>query len=575
MALKEAIKSPANDRSPSRNHRSSLGFASSGPVVGGPEPVVTARESSVVRTGSVGAVGAPPDTLTELIDHAATAWGEAEMLRSRQGDSATYAGYRRRVDVMAAGLAARGVGPGDVVSWILPTWVDTVVLAGALARLGAVQNPIIAIYRDREVAFCCRQAGARLLITPREFGGFDFAAMGTRVAVEVDGLAHLTVAPSGFPAGDPADLEPADPPDPGDVRWLAYTSGTTAEPKGAQHTDQSVGAFPLALGRRLDVQAGDRYALVFPFPHIGGIGLLFMALQTGCTHPLDEGVDPVETVDFLSDEACTHAGTGTPFYLMYLAAQQRRSEAGRGRLFPDLKVCPGGGAPIAPTLHRRVVEELGGVGVASGWGLTEAPVLTNGDVTDPDEKLATTEGRAMPGVDLIAVADNGSVCAPGVEGELRAKGPQVMSGYVDASLDADAFDAEGYFRTGDLGFIDDGGYVTITGRLKDVIIRNGENVSAKEVEDLLFGWDELVDVAVFGVPDERTGERVVAAIVPAAGAEPTVASVAGFLSGAGLRTQAIPEGVELLESLPRNPAGKVLKRELQRLSAGGREQGQR
>ncbi len=502
-----------------------------------------------------------PHTLTGLIDHGANTWPDAVMLRSRQGDTATFGEYRDRVDRMAAGLHERGIGVGDVVSWILPTWVDTVVLAGALSRLGAIQNPIIAIYRDREVAFCCRQAGARLLITPGEFGGYDFAAMGARVAAGIDGLDHLVVAPGNFPDADPDALGPAADDD-GGVRWLTYTSGTTADPKGARHTDRTVGAFPLAMGQRLDVQPGDRYALVFPFPHIGGIGLLYMTLQTGCTHLLDEGVDPVATVEFLAEHRCTHAGTGTPFYLMYLAAQERRTAAGEGPLFPDLKVCPGGGAPIPPAMHRRVVEELGGVGVASGWGLTEAPVLTNGDVHDPDDKLATTEGRAMPGVDLIAVDAEERVCPPGVEGELRAKGPQVMLGYVDSTLDADAFDANGYFRTGDLGVIDAEGYVTITGRLKDIIIRNGENISAKEVEDLLFTCPEVADVAVFGVPDDRTGERVAAAIVPAEGAAPTVESIGEFLRAAGLRNQALPERVDLLDALPRNPAGKVLKREL-------------
>lgn len=502
------------------------------------------------------------DTLWGLVDHGAETWPDGLMLRSRQGDMATFASYRDRAEVMAAGLAEHGIGQGDVVSWILPTWVDTVVLAAALSRLGAVQNPIIGIYRDREVSFCARQTGASTLITATSFGGYDFGAMGERVAAEVDGLTTIAVEPGVFPAGDPATLPPVPTQDVDEVRWLAYTSGTTADPKGARHTDRGVGAVPAALSQRLDVQAGDRYSLVFPFPHIGGIALLYMALQTGCTHLLDETVDPVATVDFLAEYRCTHAGTGMPFYLMYLAAQERRTEAGQGPLFPDLKVCTGGGAPIPPSMHYRIIEELGGVGIASGWGLTETPVLTNADITDPDEKLANTEGRALPGVELITVADDETVCATGVEGELRAKGPQVMLGYVDATLDADAFDANGYFRTGDLGIIDDEGYVTITGRLKDIIIRNGENVSAKEVEDLLFTCPDVADVAVFGVPDERTGERVAAAVVAAPGATPTVYTLADFLRSAGLRNQALPERVDLLDALPRSPAGKVLKREL-------------
>ena len=500
-----------------------------------------------------------PLSLWDLIERAAERWPDQAMLVSRQGDRATFGEYRGRVLTMAAGLAGTGVRRGDVVSWILPTWVDTVVLAGALSRLGAVQNPIIGIYRHREVGFCARQAGSRWLISPRVFGGFDYASMAADIAGDLEGLRTLPVEPGSFPEGDPATLAPVAAAQPGETRWICYTSGTTADPKGARHSDQTVGSFGGPMAERLDVQPGDRYSLTFPFPHIGGIGLLFMALERGCTHLLDETVDPEATVRFLSEQGCTHAGTGTPFYLMYLAAQQRLDRP----LFGDLKVCPGGGAPIPPALHRRVVDELGGVGVASGWGLTEAPVLTNGAVDDPDEKLAATEGRALPGVDLIAVSGDETVCGPGVEGELRAKGPQVMLGYMDGSLDADAFDSGGYYRTGDLGVIDADGYVTITGRLKDIIIRHGENISAKEVEDLLFGLDGVADAAVIGLPDARTGESVCAVVVPAEGAQVTLEGLAGQLAAAGLRRQATPERLEIVDALPRNPAGKVLKRELQ------------
>ena len=496
-------------------------------------------------------------TLWGRVLAAAERWPDAEMLVSRQGDRATFGEFHDRAETMAAGLRELGVREGDVVSWILPTWVDTVVLAAALARLGAIQNPIIGIYRDREVGFCARQTGARWLISPAEFSGYDFGAMAERVAAESGGLTTITVGPGGFPTGDPATLPAPPAQDPDDTRWYFYTSGTTSDPKGAIHSDATVGSFSVAMGERLDVGPGDRYALVFPFPHIGGVGLLYMALHHGNTHLMDETVDPVETIRFLAEQGCTHAGTGTPFYLMYLAAQERQTEP----LFPDLKVCPGGGAAIPPAVHRRLVAELGGVGAASGWGLTEAPVLTNCDVNDPPSKIEVSEGRALPGVDLVAVADDGTICPPGGEGELRAKGPQVMKGYVDSSLDAEAFDADGYFRTGDLGVIDADGFVTITGRLKDIIIRNAENISAKEVEDLLYAHPDITDAAVFGLPDERTGERVCAAIVTEADLD--VAAVRDHLAGEGLRIQATPERVEIVDALPRNPAGKVLKRDLQ------------
>ncbi len=505
--------------------------------------------------------GAATDLWT-LIDAAAKRWPDEPMLVSRQGDSATFATYRDRCVAMAAGFFELGIRPGDVVSWILPTWVDTVVLAGALSRLGVVQNPIIGIYRDKEVGFCTAQCGAQYLITTGEFGGYDFGAMGGRIA-EANGLRQLVVTPGSFPSGDLSVLPAVAVAQPDEVRWICYTSGTTADPKGAKHADQTVGSFPGPMGERLDVAVGDRYALVFPFPHIGGIGLLFMAVLRGCTHLLDAVVDPVETIAFLSDRDCTHAGTGTPFFLMYLAAQDARTAADRGPLFPNLKANPGGGSPIPPALHHRLVAELGGVGAVSGWGLTEAPELTNLAVTDPDAKIATTEGGGLPGVELIVVPVGGDApAAPGIEGELRAKGPMVMLGYVDESLDADAFDRDGYYRTGDLGIIDEDGFVTITGRLKDIIIRNGENISAKEVEDLLFGLPEVTDAAVIGLADDRTGESVCAVIVAAGGAEPTVESIHTALVSAGLRKQATPSRVELVGSLPRSPAGKVTKRDL-------------
>jgi acyl-CoA synthetase (AMP-forming)/AMP-acid ligase II len=182
---------------------------------------------------------------------------------------------------------------------------------------------------------------------------------------------------------------------------------------------------------------------------------------------------------------------------------------------------------------------------------------------NPDDKLAVSEGFAMPGVELIAVKSDGTRAAPGEEGELRAKAPQMMKGYIDSSLDADAFDADGFFRTGDLGVIDEDGFVVITGRLKDIIIRNGENISAKEVEDLLYTHPKVRDVAVIGLPDPKTGERACAVVAPADPAEPlTFLEMSQFLRDAGIRVQAVPEQLELVEAVPRNHSGKIVKNEL-------------
>jgi len=457
---------------------------------------------------------------------------------------------------MAGGLAELGVGRGDVVSWVLPTWVDTVVLAAALSRLGAVQNPIIAIYRDREVGFCVNQTTARFLLTPTQFGGFDFAAMGERICAEDPTVRHLAVERGSFPSGDPSSLPAFVAPSPSETRWICYTSGTSADPKGARHTDATVGSFVASMGACMEVVHGDRYALVFPFPHIGGIALMFLTLQTGCTQLLDETVDPVATIEFLAAERCTHAGTGTAFFNMYLAGQQRHS----GPLFPHLKACPAGGAPTSPAVQQRVFAELG-ARVVSSWGLTEAPVLTSGRLSDAPATLASTEGRPLPGVEIRVVDTDGAPCPTGTPGELRVRGPQIMLGYQNPALDAAAFDADGYFCTGDIGVINEEGYVSITGRLKDVIIRNGENIAAREVEDLLHAMPAIADAAVIGLPDERTGESVCAVIVAIDGG-PSLEEIHATMTAAGLRRQALPARLVVRDALPRNPAGKVLKRQL-------------
>ncbi len=202
------------------------------------------------------------------------------------------------------------------------------------------------------------------------------------------------------------------------------------------------------------------------------------------------------------------------------------------------------------------------MGIVSGYGLTEAPIVVMATTLDPDQKLADTEGRPTPGVDLIVVGLDGRRAGPGEEGEIRLKGPQVIRGYLDPSLDADAFDGDGYFRTGDLGVVDAEGYVTITGRLKDVIIRHGENISAKEVEDLLYSHPAVADVAVIGLPDPKTGERACAVVALIEGHALPFDEMAAYLKEQGLRTQAIPEQLEVVDVVPRNPAGKILKHNL-------------
>jgi acyl-CoA synthetase (AMP-forming)/AMP-acid ligase II len=299
---------------------------------------------------------------------------------------------------------------------------------------------------------------------------------------------------------------------------------------------------------------------VFPFTHVGGIATLFGLLMTGAGAIVVEAFDPEPSTEVLRRHGVTIAGAGTAFWLAFLQVQ--RTQPGVP-IFPRLRAMAGGGSPKPPTLHAEIKTEVGGVGVASGYGLTECPSLALGTVRDPDPKLAVTDGRAAPGVEIRIVTEDGRVLAPGHVGEVRVRGPQLFKGYVYESLDADAFDGDGFLRTGDLGRLDADGYLIISGRLKDIIIRKGENISAKEVEGVLYAHPKIADVAVVGLPDPERGELACAVVVLAPGVtDLTLDEIAAWCQESGLMMQKIPERLELVDHLPKNPAGKVLKDEL-------------
>jgi cyclohexanecarboxylate-CoA ligase len=503
-------------------------------------------------------------SLWDLVERRAAATPDALFAIDENEKRRSFAELRAEAERCAAGLHERGIGAGTAVSWMLPTWFESMVLVAALARLGAVQNPILPIYREREVRFIARQSRARLLVVPRVWRKFDYEAMARSVAAEEPGL-EVMVLDGELARGDVKRLPAAADAGEDAVRWLFYTSGTTADPKGARHTDLSLMEAARGMSGVLDLAADDRVAMVFPFTHVGGIVWLFSGLMAGCSFVIVPIFDPETSVEVLARHGVTQATAGTAFHQAYLAAHRRRRERGDDRpLFPDVRSFPGGGAPKPPQLHFDVKREMGGVGIVSGYGMTECPILVMNSVHDPDEKLAYTEGRPCPAeVDVRIVKGDETVAKPGEEGEFRVKAPQLFRGYLDESLNAAAFDANGYFRTGDLGYLDADGYAVITGRLKDVIIRKGENISAKEVEDLLYQHPAVADVAVIGLPDPDTGERCCAVVQVKEGA-PVLdfAGMASFLKDKGLMVQKIPEQLEITALVPRNATGKILKHEL-------------
>ena len=498
-------------------------------------------------------------TVWELVERRAALTPDAPILIETSGATTTCRELRDRAEATAAGLHALGVGPGTVVTWQLPTRVETIVVAMALARLGAVQNPIIHLYREREVGAVLRASKPSFFLVPEVWKDEDRPAMARALAAALTPSPTVLAIDAGALSGDPAALPPP-PTDGHAVRWVYYTSGTTSDPKGVQHTDSTLMAGGRGLATALDMQPDDVGSIAFPFAHIAGPDYFFMMLLAGFPAILLESFVPADAVESFAKLGATMAGGSTAHYSMFLAEQRR---APGPPVVPSLRKLAGGGAPKPPEIYHQVLAEMG-IPVLHGYGMTECPMIAQGGPHDSPDQLAHTEGKPVVGIEVRTVSADGTVCAQGVEGEVRVRGSIVCKGYTDPELTAAAFDDDGWFKTGDLGVIRPDGHIALTGRLKDVIIRKGENISAKELEDLLFAHASVKDVAVIGVPDAERGEMVVAVVETADGAEPlTFEEMVAYLDGHGLMRQKIPERLEVVAALPRNETlNKVLKYKL-------------
>ncbi|MCB1016778.1 MAG: AMP-binding protein, partial [Acidimicrobiales bacterium] len=428
-------------------------------------------------------------------------------------------------------------------------------------RLGAIQNPILHIYGEKELGFALHQFAPKLYLGPGEQFGVDYLAMAERLGADVSPPPQVISGYADLPEGDPSTLPP--PPESGDdVRWIYYTSGTTSDPKGVQHTDRTLiaGGYGLAHAIEWD-PAVDVGSIAFPFAHIAGPDYLVLMLVTGVGAVIVEGFDLSAILPVFRKYDVTSAGGSTAHYLMFLGAQRADPST---PILPTLRLLAGGGAPKPPELYYEVKRELCPLGTLHGYGMTECPMIAQGSPSDTEDQLANTEGRPVVGCEVRIVGEDGQVCAPGQDGEVRLKGSMLFKGYTDPSLNAEAFDDDGYFRTGDVGHLREDGHIVLTGRLKDIIIRKGENISAKEIEDVLYTHPKVGDVAVIGVPDRERGEMVCAVVETAADAEPlTFDEMAAHCRDAGLMVQKVPERLEVVDALPRNQTlNKILKYKL-------------
>lgn len=455
----------------------------------------------------------------------------------------------------ATGLAyhmARRLPAGSVVSFMLPNWHEAAVIYLAATLAGMVVNPILPSLRDRELRFLLDDADSRMIFIPRQFGGHDYAAMLTRVSAELTSPPDIVVVrgDADLPSGKPVPLPILDPKA---VRMILYTSGASSRPKGVLHSHDSIAALIEQLRVHWMVDPGDTFLVASPIAHIGGSIYAFECpLLLGSTAVLMDKWEADRGVRLMTDHGGTHMAGATPFLEQLLAAAEHA-----GTRLPDLKVFICGGASVPPSLIRRATRYFDKAVVTRVYGSTEVPVTTVGSLRAGDiDHAADTDGRA--GVAEIRL----------VAGEIRARGPQMLLGYLHP--EDNTFDDDGFFRTGDLGEWVDGEYLVVTGRAKDLIIRNGENISPKEVEDVLVGELGIAEIAIVGLPDTRTGERACAVIVPACGPGPDVAAVGRLLAERGMAKFKTPERVEIWEALPKNAAGKVLKHEIRATLLAGR-----
>ena len=448
-------------------------------------------------------------------------------------------------------LRERGVRPGDVVVAQLPNWWETVAVTVAVWGMGAVLNLVTPIYRRREMSEIIRALSPRLAIAPLTYRGHDHYSV-IKDVVDDEGIDCDVTTLRSEEANDHSlvtswtdpvhDLEVVDSVD--NVALVMFTSGTTGRPKGVLHSQRTLLYEASSIGQRF-VRAGDPVFMPSPLGHITGLlfGVLLPVLTDGEVVLMDRW-DASQAVALIEQNQCTFSVGATPFLsglVQEYASLDRRSSL---RWF----VC--GGADIPGPLVTRARSVMG-TSVARAYGLTEMPTLCCGAPSDPVDRLDATEGRVVG----EAAARLGS--AVGTAHELEIHGPELFLGYLDPADNTAAFTDDGWFRTGDLATIDEG-YVTIVGRSKDVIVRGGENIGAKEIEDLACELDSVSEAAVVGVPDDELGER--ACIFVRTDAEaPTLETVTAHLDERGLAKQKWPEYLIVIDRLPRTVSGKVQK----------------
>jgi acyl-CoA synthetase len=511
------------------------------------------------------------DTLGAVVDRSLSAAPDATMHVWSEAAPwhGTYADVHTEARRLVTALHDAGIEPGAVVAFQLPNSHEAIVAFYALAMGGYVLVPIVHIYGPKEVRFILEQAGARAYISADRFGHVDYLDI-------VDGAdddalpalaLHVVIGDRG-PTTRPTlrrvgwEVVDASPPapsvvagDPDDVCVLAYTSGTTTEPKGVMHSHRTLLAEVEHI--RGWITPGSPILMGSPVTHATGmLGAVLAPVTLGEPVHLIDRWDPTRVLEIML-EADVGAGTGAAVFLASIIDHPDFT-AEHARRTPRVGL---GGAPVPVALGERAAAH--GITIMRAYGSTEHPSITGSMFDDAADKRHATDGRPMPGVEVRLVDEDGASVPVGTAGEIWSRGPDLCVGYTDADLTARAFDDDGWYRTGDMGVLDADGFLTITDRINDVIIRGGENISAAEIEQEIAAMAQVAEVAVVAAPDARLGEHACAVVRLAPGVDGvTLDEVTSWLSRVGLARQKWPEDLRVVDEFPRTATGKIRKVDL-------------
>jgi acyl-CoA synthetase len=478
---------------------------------------------------------------------------------------------------LAGTLRRRGITAGDVVAFQLPNWAEAVACFYGLFPLGVVVVPIVHIYGSKEVSHILRESSARVFISTDRFGRRDYLAdleaelaglpdLETVVVVSTEDrpVPKLSVDVLSWPevvSGDAYPLDRAVDVDPDSPALIGYTSGTTAAPKGVIHTHRTYLSDQRTWDTFLQQDTSPPPAVrptasltASPIGHVMGIAAALRPLFAESPLELMDVWEPGTVLRAMATDGVATGG-GPPFFLLSLLDHPDFEPSVH---LPYMDRLIMGGTPVPVAVTRRATEL--GISLIRAYGSTEHPSTTASLHSDPLEKRIYTDGRVMSGSELRLLDTEGRPVGVGQPGEIYSRGPELFAGYTDPALTADAIDVAGWYDTGDVGVLDEDGYLTITDRKKDIIIRGGENVSSAEVESVLADMAGVAEVAVVATPDSRYGEHGTALMrlqpgTPAFGLE----SVQRHLAAGGLARQKWPEELRFVDDFPRTASGKIQK----------------